>query len=155
MLCFYILNYFYMCKIKNPIFLYRMLISIFLWILCWFLCLYLASFSVLNLFDLSNPLFWVILTNRILIWFFVAIVWVFYVHPVLWFRFYPILRWAAVWTLISTQLAIWSLISSNWDFKSFWATLIIWALYGSIIDMIASKATWEGDKLLKDMWKNK
>jgi hypothetical protein len=131
-----------------------MIISLSLWILFWFVCLYLASQSTPDLFDIKNPLFRVILTNRILIWFFVAIIWVFYVHPILWFRFYPALRWALIWIIISTQMAIWALVSNPGDFSIFWASLIVWWVYGMIIDLIATKFTSEGDKLLKDI-KNK
>lgn len=138
-----------MCKIKNPLFFKRVVISKFLWLLFWIICLSISSLSDPSVMDYLNPMFWFIIINRVLLWFFVAVVWVYDEHPIFWFRFYPILRWALVWIIVSSQLAIWFLLTNPWAWSIFAWILISWAIYWSVIDMIATKACWEWKKLFK------
>lgn len=138
-----------MCKIKNPRFFKRILLSLFLWTLFWVLCLFASSISDITILNYLNPVFWLILINRILIWFFVSVIWIYEEHPVFWFRFPPYIRWTLVWFIVSTQLAIWFLVTNPWNWSTFWWILIIWGIYWCVIDCVVTKSFWEWDKLYK------
>lgn len=136
-------------KIKNPEFCKRFLLSLTLGLLFWLICVYVASFSDANVSDYSKAIFWLIVTNRILVWFFIAIIWIYTEHPIFGFKFPPYLRWAMIWIIVSTQLAIWYLLTTAWTWKVFVWVLVIWWIYWAIIDMITTKLYWDWKKLFK------
>lgn len=133
----------------EPLFCKRFAISIILWLVFWVICIALASGSNPWIWSLSNPLFWSILINRFTIWFIVWIIWIYKYHPLFGFRFYPVLRGLFVWALISMQVALWVLFSPMPDqMMIFWSTIIVWAIYWMIIDLVATYFGWEGVELL-------
>lgn len=132
----------------------RMFLSIVLWILFWLFCAYLAWSSDATLS--SNPdywgsaLMWNILFNRVLIWVVIAFAWFITFHPILKIRMYPALRWACLWALVSLDISFWAFISNMpnaWNILA--ATVIAWAIYGMIIDLVATKYWAEGKDLLE------
>lgn len=131
----------------NKLFLRRFAIAISLAIVFGLLCVYLASGSNPGIW--WTPAMWSILFNRFLIGIIVAVVWVHTVHPVFGFTVKPFLRWTVFWTLVSIDLAIGVFVGNvpNAIFV-FWATIIAWAVYGMIIDMMATKFAWEGTAIL-------
>jgi hypothetical protein len=130
-------------------FLKRFLISIVLWILFWFVCTWLASSSNPGIW--WSALMWNLLFNRFLIGLVIAMMWVYTIHPVLWFKCFA-LRGAFFWAVISLDIAIGSYISNTADpatqFRVFWMTILAWAIYGLIIDIVATKFSGQGKELL-------
>jgi len=131
----------------NKLFVRRFAIAISLAVVFGLLCVYLASGS--------NPGIWwtpamrSILFNRFLIWIIITAVWVHTIHPVLGFRARPFLRWFVFGAIISVDLAIGVFVGNvpNAMFI-FWATIIAWAVYGMIIDIVATKFAWEWTAIL-------
>ncbi|MFH0776864.1 MAG: hypothetical protein V1936_04615 [Patescibacteria group bacterium] len=113
------------------------------------LCAWLASQNDPTIFDLHSPMFWTIVWNRLLIGFFVALAGAYKYHPVFGFRFYPALRGIILGALISLALAFGALLTpSDQAVKYFWLTILAGAIYGLIIDLIATKVGGEGKNLL-------
>lgn len=95
---------------------------------------------------------WILIVNRITIGLVVGVVGVYTLHPVFGFPTPPYLRGAVFGALISVQLAIGVFIAPSAGPYSamtlFWLTILVGALYGSVIDMIATKVGGEGKELL-------
>lgn len=68
-------------------------------------------------------------------------------HPYFGFRFHPLLRGALIGALIHLDFMIyaWS------DQRVFWSTIIMAALFGALLDWVASMLFGEGRKLTKDL----
>ncbi|HCI03298.1 MAG: hypothetical protein CL969_00185 [Euryarchaeota archaeon] len=68
-------------------------------------------------------------------------------HPVFKFRMHPIFRGALIAAFVHLDYTIytWS------DQPLFWKTMIIAAVFGAVIDQMATQLYGEGDKLLKGM----
>ncbi|EKE27691.1 MAG: hypothetical protein ACD_3C00169G0001 [uncultured bacterium (gcode 4)] len=133
----------------NKKFVLRFVISIFLGIIFGLVCVTLASGTNPDIW--WTPLMWSILYNRFLLWIVVAVVWVHTFHPLFWFRMWPFLRWALFWILVSMDLAIWVFINATPDAMTiFWYTILAWAIYWMIIDIVTTKIAWEWTEIL---WK--
>jgi len=134
-------------------FLIRLLIAVILWIWFWFVCTRLASSS--NPDIRWTPLMRSILFNRFLIGMIVGLLGVYTVHPILWFKVFP-LRGLIFGAIISIDIAIGNFMSPGdraQQIKIFRMTILAWAIYGLIIDLVATRLGWQGTKLLHE--KNK
>lgn len=100
----------------------------------------------------GSILMWNFVFNGFLIWLVVFITWVFTIHPVFKFRFYPELRGAIMWGLVSIDLAFlpFSLELAAAG-KVAWVIILTWVCYGIVIDFVASAFWWEGKELLKTL----
>ncbi len=124
----------------------RMAISLVLGTLFWFLCAFLASNGGGQNFWWS-PIMWNIIFNRFMIGFIVAILGLITVHPLFWFRMYPFLRWACAGAIISIDISFWPFIMGNQNASTIAImTIFAWAIYGMIIDIVATKCAGEGVK---------
>lgn len=134
---------------KN-IFRLRLVVCLALGLVFWLLCTYLASSNNPGIW--GTPLMWTLIANRVTIGFVIAIIGVFTHHPCFGFRLYPILRGALWWAIISVQLAIGIYMTPNMPASQqallFWMTILVGAVYGLIIDLVATKLSSEGKKLL-------
>lgn len=78
-------------------------------------------------------------------------IWIYTIHPALWFKCFA-LRGAFFGAIISLDIAIWVYVSSTTDqatkCRVFWMTILAWAVYGLIIDMVATKFGGQGKELL-------
>ncbi len=118
-----------------------------------FLCVFMASKHG-NPDIWWTPLMWSIVFNRFLIGMFIFIWWVFTVHPIKMFNFIlkPVFRGFFLGALVSLDLAIGVFMNTEIDsitkIRIFWLTILTWAIYGLIIDVTATKLTWQGKELL-------
>ena len=130
----------------------RFVTALVLGVLSGLLCLFLASQHQPELASPAQPLFWAILTDRILIGLVVALAGAFTVHPVLGFPYRPWLRGACMGALVSLPLAAGALGGPALPSLSPWiifaATLLSGAVYGTVIDWVATWVGGEGSALL-------
>ncbi len=126
----------------------RMVTSVILWILFGLLCAFLTwkwdTTLAANPDYWGSAMMWNIVFNRFLIGFVVAFAWFMTVHPVFKIRMYPALRWFCIWALISLDISFGPFISAMpnaWNILV--ATVIAWAIYGLIIDLVATKVWGE------------
>jgi hypothetical protein len=99
-----------------------------------------------------SPLMWAIVYNRTLIGFFVLLFGIFTIHPIFHFKLSPWFRGATAGAVVSLDLAIGSLLfpyENAW--QTFWALILVGAIYGLIIDVVATKFAGEGEDLLKKL----
>lgn len=127
----------------------RLIVSVILWILFGLLCVQLASGPTPNI--RGTPLMRSILFNRFLIGVVVAMMGIYTIHPILGFKCY-ILRGAFFGALISVAMAIGiymdTTIGSAEQCKIFWMTIVAWAIYGLVIDLVATRLGGQGKGLL-------
>lgn len=133
----------------------RMAISIILWLAFGLLCAYLAStWASIPENYWWSALMWNIIFNRFLIWVMIAFAWFVTFHPILKMRMYPAIRWAIFWALVSFDISFWPFISWAENAKNLlFATVIAWAIYWLIIDLVATKVGWEWMALTEWTWK--
>lgn len=130
----------------------RFIVALSLGALSGFLCIYLASRHQPELASFSSPIFWTIVTDRILIGMVIGFAGAFTVHPLFGFAFRPWLRGACLGAMVSLPVAAGSMASpaagpvSPW--MIFFATLVAGAVYGAIIDWVATRVGGEGVSLL-------
>lgn len=130
----------------------RKMICVSMWLLFWLLCCFLASSSNPNI--RWSAMMWSILYNRMLIWIFVMLFWFVNYYSFFNMRLLPWFRWALAWFWVSLDLAIWILIIPTQDsWTVFWLTLLAWAIYWLIIDVVATKFSWDWEILLKGLVK--
>ncbi|MBF0420341.1 MAG: hypothetical protein HQL78_09270 [Magnetococcales bacterium] len=131
----------------------RFLTAVTLGVLSGFLCIYLASRGHPEMANPFNPLFWIVFTDRVLIGMMVAFAGAFTVHPILGFSYHPWLRGACLGAVVSLPIAPGVLITpptngplSAWVI--FWGTIVAGAIYGSVIDWVATRVGGQGAALL-------
>ncbi|MEO5330582.1 MAG: hypothetical protein H7839_01055 [Magnetococcus sp. YQC-5] len=116
------------------------------------LCVHLAAHHQPELASPTHPIFWAILTDRLLIGMTVAFAGVFTTHPILGFAYRPWLRGACLGAMVSLPLASGALNGPAPANTPLWfifaATLFSGAIYGLIIDIIATRSGGEGASLL-------
>ncbi|MBF0583012.1 MAG: hypothetical protein HQL80_02115 [Magnetococcales bacterium] len=116
------------------------------------LCVFLAAQKQPEMASLTHPIFWAILTDRILIGLVVALSGPFTRHPVLGFPYRPWLRGACMGAVVSLPLAAGAMSGPETPQLSLWvifaATLLAGGLYGALIDLVATKVGGEGKSLL-------
>ncbi|MBF0615029.1 MAG: hypothetical protein HQL92_07725 [Magnetococcales bacterium] len=116
------------------------------------LCASLAGQQQPELSSVTHPIFWAMVTDRLLIGMTVGFAGAFTYHPVLGFRYRPWLRGGCLGLVVSLPLACGALSApapaqgSVWII--FWATLLAGAVYGTLIDVLATKIGGEGSILL-------
>ena len=129
----------------------RKIISLLLALLFWFICAYLASSWSGDDFWWS-ALMWNIVFNRFLIGVLVTFWGFMTLCPATGMRLYPFLRWAIIWAFVSIDISFWPFMA---EMKDAWMiafmTILAWAVYGMIIDIVATKFSWEWEKLFKSI----
>ncbi|MCF7836879.1 hypothetical protein K9N08_02955 [Candidatus Gracilibacteria bacterium] len=127
----------------------RFLVAIPLGLTFGILCAWLASRQDPTIFNLKSFTFWTIVSNRLLIGAIVGLAGAYKVHPFLGFRIIPIVRGAILGTLVSLTLAFGALIAAPENATQiFWLIVGTGAIYGMIIDLVATKIGGEGKALL-------
>lgn len=129
----------------------RFLIAMPLGIAFGFLCSYVASRGMAMAFWWT-PLMWSIVTDRMLIGLVIGFAGAFEYHPILGFRLYPCIRGTILGAFVSLPLAIGGMISPSADISAwsiFTATMIAGAIYGCIIDLVATRFGGQGVKIVK------
>lgn len=130
----------------------RFTIAMILGVFFGLLCVFLAAWHQPELASPTHPIFWTIMTDRILIGLVVALAGAFTVHPILGFPYRPWLRGSCMGVVVSLPLAAGSMSGpathqiSPW--LIFFATLLAGAVYGGIIDWAATRFGGEGASLL-------
>ena len=134
-------------------FLIRLLVAVLLGIWFGFVCTRLASWT--NPDIRWTPLMRSILFNRFLIGMIIGLLGVYTVHPAFWFKCLG-LRGLIFGAIISIQIAIGVFMVAGdkaQQIKIFWMTILAWAVYGLIIDLVATRLGGQWTKLLHN--KNK
>lgn len=97
----------------------------------------------------GSSLMWNFVFNGFLIWLVVFITWVFTIHPILKFRFYPELRGAIMGGIVSIDIALFAINLGLPAAGKVGAVIILAGIsYGIIIDFVATAFGWEGKELL-------
>ena len=141
-----------MQKISSIPFFRRAVVCVFGGIFFGFVCLGLASQGDPTILDFKNPVFWSILFNRFLIGWVLIFAGAFSTHPVLKIRVFPSIRGAIVGVVVSMNMAIGAFLSQKipTDEQSsvFWMTILAGAIFGLIIDVVASRVGGTGRDIL-------
>ncbi len=117
------------------------------------LCAYLASRETPSMWDLQNPIFWSIVTDRILIGVAITIAGAFVRHPLFGFRCYPWMRGLVLGAIFSLPIATGAMANPPSGFSAwtlFWMSIGAGAFYGIIIDLVATAVGGQGKGLLQE-----
>ncbi|MDQ1343808.1 MAG: hypothetical protein QG650_528 [Patescibacteria group bacterium] len=126
----------------------RFMIAMPLGIAAGFLCAFLASSSAPGIW--WTPLMWALVTDRLLIGLVVGLAGAYLVHPVLRFPIPAWIRGTCLGVFVSLPLAFGAMINPTAEgWTVFWLTLAAGAVYGFVIDMLATKFGGEGPAMLK------
>lgn len=140
------------CSCNKPL-VKRLLISSLLGIGFGLLCVYLASTKDPSMWDTSSPVFWSIVYNRFLIGFVIGIAGFMTKHPCFNFKVPAWLRGIKIGAMISLAMAINTLLAPGMEsselWKLFWLTILSGAIYGLIIDVVATKFGGQGKELIE------
>jgi hypothetical protein len=99
----------------------------------------------------GTTLMWALLWNRLLIGIVVFIIGAYNYHVFLKFRFYPWLRGMITGAFVSIEPAISSLMSPlGYKPEAVWGTIAMGALYGLVIDVVATLLAGDGKTLIGD-----
>jgi len=99
----------------------------------------------------GTPLMWAMLWNRMLIGMVVFVTGVFNYNAMFGFRFYPWFRGAVIGAFVSGGPAISSLMGpQGYIPEAVWGTIIAGAVYGLIIDVVATKLAGDGKAITGD-----
>lgn len=116
-----------------------------------FLCAYLASSGMEGQDFWWTPLMWAIVINRTLIGFVILIAGVFNYNAILKMKYWAWLRGAVIGAIFSLDMAIGVLMNPAMDsaeaMSIFWMTIVAGAVYGLIIDTVATALFGDGKKL--------
>lgn len=124
----------------------RFLIALPLGIVAGIVCTYLASGSTPGIW--WTALMWTIITNRFVIGLVVGLAGAYTRHPVFNFPMPSYLRGFCLWVFVSLSLATGYMINTGATWTIFSATLVAWGIYGSIIDMLATKFGGQGKDMI-------
>jgi len=109
--------------------------------------IWLSSSATYDVWDLTGPGFWFMFLNRVSIGFFVAIAGIVTIHPQFNFKMFPV-RGAFVGLWLSIPMATYVFFYPTVTWSSFWIICLTGAVYGVIVDVIATKFAGDGKKLL-------
>lgn len=118
------------------------------------ICIALVGKAQPDIWDVKNMLFWTLLSDRILIGMMVAFAGAFTVHPIFGWKCFAWFRGPALGALVSLPIAFGALTDltaippETTAAFIFWATVISGAVYGLVIDLVATKVGGEGKALL-------
>ena len=126
-----------------PIFTKRMLITVSMGAIAGVGCAHIAG-----IFSLSDPLFWILFLNRLLIGIVVGVSGFVLRHPFFFFPCYA-LRGIFFGAIISLLSALGVLIDPQPEnaIQIFWTMIVVGALLGLVMDVVATKFAGEGKKL--------
>ncbi len=130
-----------------PLMVKRMLIALSAGVGFALIDIWLSSSSVPDAWDLNGPMFWYMFLSRLSIGFFVAIAGVITIHPLLGFKMFPI-RGAFIGIWVSLPLAASIFFGDSATWKVFWMIILSGAVYGVLIDVLATKLAGQGRRLL-------
>jgi hypothetical protein len=126
----------------------RKTICVLLGIFCGFACAYCRSINPeLGLFVWGSPQMWHIVFNRFLIGIVVFLAGAFTHNPLRW-RLWSWFRGATIGALVSLDLAL-SGIVLNLPLSVFWGTIVSGSICGLLIDVLATKFSGEGRKIIE------
>lgn len=109
--------------------------------------IWLSSATVPDAWDTSSPMFWYMFLNRVAIGFFVAIAGIVTIHPLLNFKMYPIRgAFVGIWISLSLAASVFFDDAATWGV--FWMIVLSGAIYGVVIDVLATKFAGQGKRLL-------
>lgn len=132
----------------------RFSISLILGLVFGLLCITFASTKRPGMWDLGNPGFWLILTDRLLIGYMIGFAGAYVRHPIFGFRCFPWLRGPVLGALVSLPMAFAAFFMTPLPDMSnvtiFWSSLIMGAVFGLIIDLVATKWGGEGKRLVEE-----
>lgn len=132
----------------------RFLTAIPLGIVAGLICVALAGQHNPEVLEWQKPLFWTIFSDRVLIGLVIGFAGAFTRHPVFGWSCFSWLRGAALGALVSLPLAFGSIVDPTKIPAEFTPTLIFWAtvgsgaVYGLIIDLIATKVGGQGKEIV-------
>jgi hypothetical protein len=136
----------------------RKIVCVLLGIIFGFVCFGLAESNMKEGTLWNTPAMWEILYNRLLIGIVIYLAGAFTYHKIFKFRIYPWFRGSIIGAIVSIDLAIGSLITPNMDKSHAWAifgmTIIAGAIYGLIIDIVATKIGGEGKEIIEGWTRN-
>lgn len=117
-------------------------------------CVTFASQTNPDVLSLTSPLFWTMISDRVLLGLVVGMAGAFTVHPIFGFRFHAWLRGIGVGAFVSLPIAFGALTNvaalpaGVTPMVVFVATIIAGAVYGLIIDVFATKWGGEGRDII-------
>ena len=127
----------------------RFLVAISLGFVFGILCVWLASAEDPAICSLKSFTFWTIVWNRILIGLMIAFAGAFVRSPIFGFRIFPFLRGTVIGAVVSLVNAFGILTMPTENAAMvFWLTVVAGAIYGLIIDVVATKVGGEGKALI-------
>jgi hypothetical protein len=130
-----------------PLMVKRMVVALGAGVGIALLDIWLSSSQDPDAWDVNSPMFWYVFLNRTSIGFFVAIAGVVTIHPLLNFKMFPI-RGSFVGTWVSVSMAASVFFDPAATWGMFWMIVLSGAVYGVLIDVLATKFAGQGKKLL-------
>lgn len=131
----------------------RFLTAVGLGVVFGLVCVMVASQHQPEIANLNHPLFWAIFTDRVLIGLMIAFAGAFTRHPLFGFRLFPWMRGTLAGMAVSLPLAAGAMSCPGVPDMSLWTvfglTLLSGAVYGIIIDVVATRVGGEGPALVQ------
>lgn len=133
----------------------RLLTAAPLGVLAGLICVTIAGQNDPTIWDWQNPLLWTLLSDRWLIGVVIGLAGAYTHHPILGFRMPAWFRGAVLGAFVSLPIAFGALLTPAEQIPAgqtltfiFWATLATGAIYGLVIDLIATKVGGEGKQIV-------
>lgn len=128
-----------------PAFTKRMLITVSLGAISGLICAYVADFFVV-----SDPMFWIIFLNRVLIGIVVGVSGFVTRHPFFFFPCYA-LRGIFFGAILSLLVSLEMLLHPQTEeiMIAFWTFIVAGAVLGLLIDLVSTKVAGQGKDLLQ------
>lgn len=143
---FFILLFFHFSPMALTACKKRFLIALPLGIVAGLVCTFLASSSTPAIW--GTALMWTIIANRFVIGLVVGFAGAYTRHPVFCFPIPSYFRGFCLGVFVSLSLAAGVMMNPEGTWTIFWAILVAGGVYGSIIDMLATKFGGEGKDLV-------
>lgn len=120
----------------------RFLIALPLGVLAGLICTWLASSSTPDIW--GTALMWTIIANRWTIGLVIGLAGVYTKHPVFDFPIPSYFRGFMLGMAVSLSLAAGAMMSPDTSWMIFWGSVVMGGIYGSIIDILATRYGGEG-----------